>query len=227
MEYLRVILSLLVTLCLLVVPDTGEVAELFGLDDPSQEISFFNPSGVNGFIVYDVQPEKGLKGLTYGRQSFDLTSPLGLPVRLDVESFKMDEQAYDLQQLLDVGDGNFLEMFSIPSSLSFGSKSTLSSAHNGSTDITMVVLSANYRATERFMAKLSTGLSQAVKEKDGATSSDIGYELDIAGLYEIAPGLTFSVGAGYATNLENLTEVDAEDDEKRSWLLNSKLRLKF
>ncbi len=227
MKSLRAICSLISTVCLLVAPGAGGAAELLGLDDPSQEISFFNPSGVNGFIVYDVQPEKGLKGLTYGRQSFDLTSPLGLPVRLDVESFKLDEQAYDLQQLLDVGDGGFLEMFSIPNSLNIGSKSILSSAYSGTTDITMVVLSANYRATERFMAKLSTGLSQAVKEKDGATSSDIGYELDIAGLYEIAPGLTFSVGAGYATNLETLTEADAEDAEKRSWLLNSKLRLKF
>ncbi len=227
MKFRRAISGLILAICFLGSPGAGGAAEFSGLEDRSQEISFFNPSGINGFIVYDVQPENGLKGLTYGRQSFDLTSPLGLPVRLDVESFKMGEQAYDLQQLLDVGDGGFLEMFSIPRALNYSNKGTLSSQHTGSTDITMVVLSANYRATERFMAKLSTGLSQAVKEKDGATSSDIGYELDISGLYEIAPGLTFSVGAGYATNLESLTETDAQDEEKRSWLLNSKLRLKF
>ncbi len=227
MSYLRAVFSMIATACLLAGPGAGGAVDLSGLDDASQAISFFNPSGVNGFIVYDVQPEKGLKGLTYGRQSYNLNSPFGLPVRLDVESFKMNEQAYDLQQLLDVGDGNFLEMFSIQHALNYGTKSTLSSAYSGSTDITMVVLSANYRATEKFMAKLSTGLSQAVNEKDGATSSDIGYELDIAGLYEIAPGLTFSVGAGYATNLETLTEVNIENEEKRSWLLNSKLRLKF
>jgi len=90
----------------------------------------------------------------------------------------------------------------------------------------MVVASANYQATDRLAAKLSTGVSQTINEKIGSASS-LGYELDITGLYEIAPGLSFSVGAGYATNLDSFKDSYQIQDGKRTFSLISKLRLKF
>ncbi len=193
----------------------------------SQEISFFHPSGMNGFIVYDVNPEDRSENLSYGKMSFDLSSPLGLPVTFNVEQLNMGNGSYDLQKLIQDNEKTYLEIFSIQRGLTLSNNGTLSSLHTGKPDITMVVLSANYLASDKFVAKLSTGLSQTVQEKNGSTSSNVGYDLDIAGHYSIAPGLTFSLGAGYSTNIDLLNDSRMNQDEKRSWSLISKLRLKF
>ncbi|MDX1764971.1 MAG: hypothetical protein R3231_11685, partial [bacterium] len=91
----------------------------------------------------------------------------------------------------------------------------------------MVVATANYQATERFSAKLSTGLSQRLQESSGYSSSNLGYEIDISGLYEIAPGLSFSVGAGYSANTDILNDQKEDEEEQRSWSFISKLKMLF
>lgn len=192
----------------------------------SPVISFFNPTGMNGFIVYDVEPGENQSGMSYGSHSFNLSSRLGLPVTVEVEGLSVSDGSNDLNKILHDSESNYLEIFSIQHALNYASKSSLSSFNTGSTDITMVLASANYHATDRFFAKLTTGVSKAMKENSGSEST-VAYELDIAGLYEIAPGLTFSVGAGYSTNTEFLNDFTPSQDEKRNWSLNSKLRLKF
>ncbi len=209
----------------------GVDVHVFGAEHPesannSQYISFFHPSGINGFIVYDVDSTEPSSELSYGNRSFDLSSPLGLPVTVVVEGFNITDGSYEVQKILQNTEMNYLEIFSIQHALTYGSKSSLSPLYPGKADITMVVVSANFQATNRFSAKLSTGLSQAMKEKSG-TDATLGYELDIAGFYEIAPGLTFSVGAGYATNTDFFNDTVHTEDEKRSWSLNSKFRLRF
>jgi hypothetical protein len=209
------------------------VSSLFASDigeslSNSPAVSFFNPSGMNGFIVYDVEPSEKSGALTYGTTSFDLSSRLGLPVtvEVEVEGLTLSEGSYDLYKFLRNREDGYLEIFSIQQALAYGPQTSLSSLNPGATDITMVIASANYQATERFTATFSTGLAQAVKESDGSTSP-FGYELDIAGLYELAPGLTFSVGAGYATNTDYLRDFDAAGENEKIWSLNSKLRQRF
>lgn len=189
-------------------------------------VSFFHPTGMNGFIVYDVDPGEDQAALSYGSKSFDLSSPLGLPVTVEVEGFNISEGNVDFQQILQDTGSNYLEIFSIQRALNYGAKSSLSPQNAGPSDITMVVASANYQATDRFSAKLATGFSQAVKDQNDSASA-LGYELDIAGLYKIAPGLTFSVGAGYATNLDHFNSPVQNETGKGFWSLTSKLRLKF
>ena len=193
----------------------------------SQKITFFHPSGVNGFIVYDVEPDRSLEKLSYGKQSYDLSSPLGLPLTVDVERIKIGEGPLNVNKFLEAAESDYLEIFSIPRSLTYGPKRSRAAYNNGLSDISMVVATAKYQATEKFSANLSTGLSQTVEEKNGATSSNLGYEVDIAGHYEIAPGLGFSVGAGYATSIDSPTDLVQPQDEKRSWSLISKFRLTF
>lgn len=191
-----------------------------------QEITFYHPSGMNGFIVYDLQPNQPDGGMSYGSQTFDLSTPLGLPVTVEVESLNLSEGSYNIRALLQESESNYLEIFSFQHALAYGPKSSLSPYAPTNADITMVIASANYQATDRFSAKFSTGLSQTVKEKS-RSSSDLGYELDIAGFYEIAPGLTFSMGAGYGTTDEVLSDSTATRDDKGIWSLNSMLRMKF
>ena len=192
----------------------------------AQAVSFFHPSGMNGFIVYDVNPNMHKDGLGYRNKSLSFSSPLGLPVTVEVEGYSISDRSDDMRGIPQDTESNYLEIFSIQHALGYGAKSSLSPINTGSSDITMVVASANYQATDRFAAKFSTGVSQAVNEKIGSASS-LGYELDITGLYEIAPGLSFSVGAGYATNLDSFKDSAQSQDEKRSWSLISRLRLKF
>lgn len=193
----------------------------------SQEITFFHPSGVNGFIVYDVEPDRSPEELSYGKQSYDLSAPLGLPLTVDVERIKIREGPLNVNKFLETSESDYLEIFSIPRSLTYGPKRSRTAYKGGLSDISMVVATAKYQATEKFSANLSTGLSQTMEEQNGATSSNVGYEVDIAGHYEIAPGLAFSVGAGYATSIDALTDPLKPQDEKRSWTLISKFRLKF
>lgn len=206
-------------------------SQVFSADIPkynkiSQAVSFFHPSGMNGFIVYDVDQDTHKDGLGYGNKTLTLSSPLGLPVTVEVEGYSISDSSDNTQGILQNTESNYLEIFSIQHALSYGAKSSLSPMNTGSSDITMIVASANYQATDRFAAKFSTGVTQAVNETIGSASS-IGYELDITGLYEIAPGLSFSVGAGYATNLDSFKDTAQTQDESRSWSLISRLRLKF
>ncbi|GEM_PF-2706292 len=206
-------------------PARGE--DLTAAASDSQEITFFHPSGINGFIVYDVEPERSMEELSYGKQSYDFSSPLGLPLTVDVERIKIGEGPLNVNKFLEASESDYLEIFSIPRSLTYGPKRSRTAYNGGLSDISMVVATAKYQATEKFSANLSTGLSQTVEEKNGATSSNLGYEVDIAGHYEIAPGLGFSVGAGYATSIDSPTDLVQPQDEKRSWSLISKFRLKF
>jgi len=189
-------------------------------------VSFFHPTGMNGFIVYDMDSGEEQGGLSYGNRSFDLSSPLGIPLTLEVEGFNLTERAYDFQQILQDGTSDYLQIFSIQHALTYGSKSSLSPFAGGPTDITMVVASANYQATDRFSAKLATTFSKTAQNPSDSALS-VGYELDIAGLYQIAPGLTFSVGAGYATNLDSFKTPVQDQGTKGLWSLTSKLRFKF
>jgi hypothetical protein len=193
----------------------------------AQEITFFHPSGVRGFIVYDVAPDRSLNALSYGKKSYDLSSPLGLPLTVDVERINVKDDPLNFKKLLDESESDYLEIFSVQRALTYGQKSTLSSLNVGSSDISMVVATAKYQATEKFTANLSTGVAQTSEEKRGTTSSNLGYELDISGHYQIAPGLGFSVGAGYATNIDSISDPVQKEDDKRSWSLISKFRLKF
>ncbi|NOY52869.1 MAG: hypothetical protein GXP58_04530 [Deltaproteobacteria bacterium] len=193
----------------------------------SQQITFFHPSGVNGFIVYDMDPAHSMEGLSYGKQSYDLSAHLGLPLTVDVERIKIGEGSLNADKFLDASESDYLEIFSIPRSLAYGPKHSRF-AYNGSlSNISMVVATAKYQATEKFSANLSTGLSQTVEEKNGVSTSNVGYEVDIAGHYEIAPGLGFSVGAGYATSIDSLTDPITPQKNKLSWSLISKFHLKF
>ncbi len=219
-------------LCFMVAVLFLGLGPVWGEDGPadvpdSQEITFFHPSGVNGFIVYDVGPDRSLEELSYGKQSYDLSSPLGLPLTVDVERINIGEGPLDVNKFLEASESDYLEIFSIPRSLTYGPKRSRTAYNGGLSDISMVVATARYQATEKFSANLSTGLSQTVEEKNGTTSSNVGYEVDIAGHYEIAPGLSFSVGAGYATSIDSLTDPVKLQEEKRSWSLISKFRLKF
>ncbi|MDX1762982.1 MAG: hypothetical protein R3231_01540 [bacterium] len=193
----------------------------------SQEVTFFRPSGLKGFIVYDVDPKNSMNEVSYGKQTFDLSAELGLPLAIDVERFKFGNGSYGFQKLLEETESDFLEIFSIENVLSYSPKSTLSPFYPRSRDISMVVATANYQATERFSAKLSTGLSQRLEETSGSSSSNLGYEIDIAGLYEIAPGLSFSVGAGYSANTDILNDQKEDEEEQRSWSFISKLKMLF
>lgn len=196
--------------------------------DKSQVISFFSPSGMNGFIVYDTDAGRDNGGLNYESQSFNLVSPLGLPVTVEVEGVSIHDGPFEFQKILENSGSGYLEIFSIQHALTYGSQSKLSPLKNtGSADITMIVASANYQATDRLSAKFSTGISQTEKEKSGTTISTLGYGLDLSAKYKIAPGLSFSVGAGYATNLDDFKDFTLQEEEKRSWSLISKLRLIF
>lgn len=211
---------------------SGVMAPLFAegpLSAPvsSQEVTFFHPSGLKGFIVYDVDPKNSMAEVSYGKQTFDFSAELGLPLAIDVERFKVGGGSYGFQKLLEETESDFLEIFSIENVLSYGPKSTLSPFYPGSRDISMVVATANYQATERFSAKLSTGLSQRLEEASGYSSSNLGYQIDIAGLYEIAPGLSFSVGAGYSASTDILNDQKEDEEEQRSWSLISKLKMLF
>jgi len=206
-------------------------AQVFSTDIPksnksSPAVSFYHPSGMNGFIIYDVNPSMHKDGLGYRNKSLSFSSPLGLPVTVEVEGYSVSNRSDDPQEIFQDTESNYLEIFSIQHALNYGTRSSLSPKNADSSDITMVVASANYQATDRLAAKLSTGVSQTINEKIGSASS-LGYELDITGLYEIAPGLSFSVGAGYATNLDSFKDSYQIQDGKRTFSLISKLRLKF
>jgi hypothetical protein len=127
----------------------------------SQEITFFHPSGLHGFIIYDTNPDGVMNNeASYGRQSFDLSAELGLPIAIDVERFSLGAGSYGFQELLEQTGSEYLQIHSIQNALAYGPKSPLSPLYSGAKDITMIVATANYQATEKFSAKFSTGLSQ-------------------------------------------------------------------
>jgi len=189
-------------------------------------VSIFHPGGVHGLIVYDMEPQGRPAVVRYGGSRIDLSARWGLPVTVEVQGFNMvAEGSRRIRRIAEPAGDDTLEIFAIRHGLAYGSPSAFSPLREERSDITMVVASANYRAGDRFGAKLSTGVARAVNEDRPAAAP--GYEVDLSGFYQIAPGLTFSVGAGYAARADLFGDGERAVKEQSSWSLISKIRFRF
>ena len=202
-------------------------ADLPAASAGGEAVTIFHPSGVHGLIVYETQDPAGPSAAVYSGGPVDLSARWGLPVTLEVQGFNMVAQgSAGLRRLAGGAGDDTMEVFSIRHGLAYATPGRLSPLREERSEITMVVASAKYRAGERFRAKLSTGLARAVNEDRPAAAP--GYEVDVSGVYRIAPGLSFSVAAGYAARADLFGDAQgtpAGDDS--SWSLISKIRVRF